>query len=145
MALASGCYGAGALVLALRELPEAVGQKALRETVREAGSELVEKMQDRMPKRTGEAAKSLGLVDIETGDPESAAVAVTPRRGKQFPHAHVVNLLEFGTKKMAAQPTMRPVWDEEGEGLSKKMQDSLWARIQKKARALARKARSVKS
>ena len=51
--------------------------------------------------------------------------------------------LEYGTKRMAAQPWMRPVFDRMGLGLINEIKDRVGAGIERKARQLEKKGVDV--
>ena len=52
-------------------------------------------------------------------------------------HGH---LLEFGTYKMAAQPFMRPAWDQDSRALLERLKSEAWAEIKKSMARAERKA-----
>lgn len=54
-----------------------------------------------------------------------------------LPHAHLV---EFGTSAMAAQPFMRPAWDQQKSAVLKMISDELGGEITKTAARIARRA-----
>ena len=133
-------HGLKELEKALRELPKAVARGALRTTLMKAGEPIVEAAIANAPVLSGQLRDSI-KVDarkpknfdkgkiayrevLKTGGGKAAALEAlkTARRNNpqafaqvfvgpsvDAPHAHFP---EFGTVDTAAQPFMRPAWDE---------------------------------
>ena len=97
----------------LAKLEGKVQKKVLRKSMRVGMKDILKTVRDRFPKETGKTAKSIKIksktkkgkimMDVKSSDDN-----------------HIAKFLEFGTSKMPAQPTFRPVFEEKGESARQK-------------------------
>ena len=86
----------------------------------------------RVPKRTGNLARSIVISDKKRGAVKQEGVVrvwlgASYQRGARGRHAHLV---EFGTVKMAARPFLRPSWDQDSRAMLGRLSDSLRKQIE---------------
>ena len=89
----------------------------------------------RVPKRTGNLARSIVISDKKVGTgtsfKEDGVVKVwlgaSYQKGARGRHAHLV---EFGTVKMAARPFLRPSWDQDSRAMLMRLSDNLRKQIE---------------
>ncbi len=152
--------GLAELGKALRELPERVARNGLRVSVY-AGAKVV---RDEARARAPKAAQSLGPNQPPPGTlkrsvimkhiPELSSLTrqtffVTVRHGKKFrkqgkkgnlsQDAWYWRFVEFGTRKMRAQPFLRPALEAKRREAGQAMKDRLSERIEMEANKLSRK------
>lgn len=85
----------------------------------------------RVPKRTGNLARSIVISDKKRGAVKQEGVVrvwlgASYQRGARGRHAHLV---EFGTVKMAARPFLRPSWDQDSRAMLGRLSDALRKQI----------------
>lgn len=91
----------------LHSLPTHVAGKALAASVR-AGARVVRgAVRDKAPVDTGALRANLYVANKRTGNDAEKTVLVGVRNRKTF----YWRLVEFGTRKMAARPFLRPAFD----------------------------------
>ena len=86
----------------------------------------------RVPKRTGNLARSIVISDKKRGAVKQEGVVrvwlgASYQRGARGRHAHLV---EFGTVKMAARPFLRPSWDQDSRAMLGRLSDNLRKQIE---------------
>ena len=86
----------------------------------------------RVPKRTGNLARSIVISDKKRGAVKEEGVVrvwlgASYQRGARGRHAHLV---EFGTVKMAARPFLRPSWAQDSRAMLGRLSDSLRKQIE---------------
>jgi len=122
--------GGAKIVASLRALSAEIGTATVSKTLKELLAPVAEEIASRAPEDTGKLAESIGVVPLRTDSAGVVSYAITPRRGAQFNyHGALAHLHEWGTKKMAAHPFIRPVWDARSPGLVAKFGESIWARL----------------
>lgn len=99
--------GLTALDRQLHSLPVSVAGRALTASVR-AGARIVkEAVRDKAPVHTGALRDNLYLANERTGSDAEKTVLVGIRNRKTY----YWRFVEFGTRKMAARPFLRPAFD----------------------------------
>ena len=86
----------------------------------------------RVPKRTGNLARSIVISDKASGaakvkDAVTVYLGASYQKGARGRHAHLV---EFGTVKMAARPFLRPSWDQDSRAMLGRLSDALRREIE---------------
>jgi HK97 gp10 family phage protein len=140
----------------LDNLSKSAGRGALRRSLYRAAEPTAKLASSRAPRLTGRLQESVIVGAKLNGrqtklhrrmfqdDRSSIELFVGPSYllGDGGRHGHLV---EFGTRKMAAQPFMRPAWDEDKMNMLDRLKENLWQEIQKAvARAERRAARLAK-
>ncbi|AZB56549.1 HK97 gp10 family phage protein [Cereibacter sphaeroides] len=139
----------------LANLSRAAGKGALRRALHRAAKPLAELAASKAPERSG-ALKGSIIVGAKLNgrqtrlhrrlfrdDRAAVELFVGPSylRGDGGRHGHLV---EFGTLHMAAQPFLRPAWDQDREALLERLRADLWQQVSKAvARAEKRAARAA--
>jgi len=103
----------GDLLKKLRKLPEKVQKKVLVGAVRAGAKPIIDEARRIVPKRTGNLAKSIG-VNKRRSKGTIVHFSVSPRKGGKY-DGYYGHFVEFGTKKMAPRPFMRPAFENKGE------------------------------
>lgn len=103
----------GDLLKKLRKLPERVQKKVLVGAVRAGAKPIIDEARRIVPKRTGNLAKSIG-VNKRRSKGTIVHFSVSPRKGGKY-DGYYGHFVEFGTKKMAPRPFMRPAFENKGE------------------------------
>lgn len=103
----------GDLLKKLRKLPERVQKKVLVGAVRAGAKPIIDEARRIVPKRTGNLAKSIG-VNKRRSKGTIVHFSVSPRKGGKY-DGYYGHFVEFGTKKMAPRPFMRPAFESKGE------------------------------
>ena len=119
----------------LRDLGPKLARKALRRAVSKAGDLWVTEMKSKAPVDSGDLRDSIKkkVTTTKKGNALSAKVAVGPawdsknkKSGKSDQQPAVYGMiLEFGSKKMAPHPWMRPVFDSTSEKVVQVVADTL--------------------
>ena len=137
----------------LDNLTKAAGKGALRRSLYKAAEPTAALAQTKAPRLTGKLQGSI-IVGAKLNGRQTKLHRRMFRDGRSSielfvgpsyllgdggRHGHLV---EFGTVKMAAQPFMRPAWDQDHRAMIERLKAELWADIQKAvARAERRAAR----
>jgi HK97 gp10 family phage protein len=136
--------GFAELDTALAELPKALRRNVVRQAAVKALTPVRDLARALVPLRTGALLESIQVSTRLTrrqrrGRAERAYTveAYVGSGGKGARHAHLV---EFGTKKMAARPFLRPAWDTTKREVLEILKLELWRMLAKAARRLAAKA-----
>lgn len=152
---------------ALGEMNKATARNVLKRVLIKAGQPTANLARQLAPVDTGQLSRSIAVSPrikntvgkaefyvemVKTGDAGMAAAAMRGARrsagaGKSFaeayigptamPHAH---MMEFGTSDLAAQPFMRPAWEQTKAGIMPIIKAELAKEIDKAAKRAARKA-----
>jgi HK97 gp10 family phage protein len=130
------------LEAALANLPKATGKSVLRRVLRKAATPIEDSAEANAPTLTG------GLQSrIVTGTRLTRRQAqMVKREGKSDAEIHVGTAdpagiqTEFGNAHQAAEPWLRPAWDENKEGALDTIAGELGQEIDKAAKRVARKA-----
>lgn len=126
--------GGPELLAALRQLPAAIGKSATAKALKSAVQPMVEDMQSRAPKDSGEGAESIHAATIDAPG-KGLTVAVGPDRDHFY-----MAFPEWGTATQPARPWMRPSWDSHRKAILEGLGGEWWAQLAKAAKALAAKA-----
>lgn len=136
------------LAESLRELGPRVARNTLRRAVAAGATPIRTRARERAPKDTGEMAKDIQIKREKTEGPHVASYSVFVRTGKKSrlsgrarnveKNSWYWRLVEFGTVKMAAQPFLRPSFEELKESSVKIIGEKLDEGIQAEATKLAR-------
>ena len=139
--------GAKELERALMRLPKAMGKTVLRAALKKAAEPVRAAAEANAPVgRTGRFKKSFAIKSTlskrqRRGRAKLSRGGVIMYVGSTDPKAH---LLEFGTVKMRARPTLRPAWDANKHRVLASLRVEVWRALAKAARRLARRAESGK-
>ena len=118
---------------ALRELgPASAATKVLRQALGAGASEVLAAARENVPVDTGALKRSLGIGYKASGQYQAHVVV-----GHRGPRARISHLLEFGTRKMAAQPYMRPARDASSDHALRAFASAIWPQIVREATRLA--------
>jgi HK97 gp10 family phage protein len=121
--------GAKELSKLLKKLPVKVEKNFMRQAVRAGARVVVKDARKRVPKNTGNLAKSLGVVSRRA---KNITMSVKARSGKkQKNDGFYGRFIEFGTRKMAARPFLRPALESNVSNIIKAMADKLNQAIDK--------------
>ena len=139
------------IVMNLEKLEKKIQRKFVRKAMREGAKVLLNEARARVPVRTGNLQKSLGIsVKTKKGNLE---MHVSPRTvkeskahkkvlvghtkkgkpiykyytptGKLVPDGYYGRFVELGTKKMSARPFLRPAFEAKGEEAVKAFRNTL--------------------
>lgn len=100
------------LIASLNALPEKFERKVLRSSVRKGANIIRDKARAYVPVDQGELKKSITISGAKYRK-GTIAFAIRPRKNKKRGiTVFYGKFVEFGTSKMAAQPFMRPAYDE---------------------------------
>lgn len=91
-----------------KALTKRLNMDAVKRVVKQNGAELQEKSQQKAPVDTGHLKDSIGI-ELEDG----GMTAVVE------PTAEYAAYVELGTRKMEAQPYLKPAWEEQKEQFKK--------------------------
>jgi HK97 gp10 family phage protein len=147
--------GLPALKELLKKLPESVEEKVTLNALRISARPFIKSAKAKVPVKSGLLKRSLNIRSVGGKGNKSVYAGVSYKRIKALrmeearnsktkskktyaPHAH---LIEYGTSKMAAQPFIRPAWDETQEEVIKSIGNSLGIAITKH---LERQAKQIK-
>lgn len=120
--------GMEALQRKLGRLPDAVRNPVLKDAIVKAAKPVREDAAQRAPRGpTGKLQDEMTLGVME-GTPERAAVRIGPS-----PDAWYGELVEKGTKKMAAQPFLRPALDKNRRKIVQSVRADLKAALEREA------------
>lgn len=128
---------------ALGELPKATAKATLRRVLKEAGEPLARSARAKAPVDEHYLYES---IDVSTRLNPRQRSLHKEEGGKAFQEMFVGTnnpagvQQEFGNEHNAAQPFMRPAWDETKQQTLDLISNSLWGEIEKSAERLARKA-----
>ncbi|MDB6177934.1 HK97 gp10 family phage protein [Paracoccus sp. Z330] len=135
----------------LDNLSKAAGKGVLRRALKKAAQPTADLASSMAPVRTGNLARSVIVGAKLDGrqarihrrmfrdDKSSVEMFVGPSylSGDGGRHGHLV---EFGTWKMAAQPFMRPAWDQDKRAMLDRLSEELWAELEKAIRRAEKRA-----
>jgi HK97 gp10 family phage protein len=137
-----GINGGPETARALRELGRnSSAEKVLRQALGAGASEVLASAREHVPVDTGALKKSLSIGYQRSPGQYQARVAV----GHRGPRGRISHLLEFGTRKMAAQPYMRPALADSSEHALKAFASAIWPQIVREATRVASRAAGRKS
>lgn len=134
----------------LNRLPERARKTAMRQAQRAAGTVIVRAARAKVPRRTGNLRKSLGVRVYRKGDVFVAVIGA--RRGDKFTStvagrkmtaSRYSHLVEKGTATMKARPFLRPALMEARAQAIKVLGDKLGKAIERQALKLAKKGRAI--
>ena len=135
--------GFKALERNLAELSSLAARRTVGRNALKAGAKpIIDKAKQLVPVKTGKLKASIGvkpkLSPRQKGlhRKESPVEMFVGPGGKGAKHA---NLLEFGTVKQAAQPFMRPAWDQTQNQVLKAVGGAMGAQIEKAAKCQSRR------
>jgi len=119
----------GDLLKKLRKLPSKVRDKVVVGAVRASAKPIIKEARALAPKRTGNLAKSIGA-NKRRSKGTIVHFSVSPRKGGKYDgwYAHFV---EFGTRKMAPRPFLRPAFENKGEEAINAAKEYMRKRIDK--------------
>ena len=132
---------------ALKRLPKAMGKSVLRAAAKKALKPVRVAAEANAPVgHTGRFKKSFAIKSTlskrqRRGRAKLSRGGVIMYVGSTDPKAH---LLEFGTSKMRARPTLRPAWDANKHRVLAVLGDELWFALARAARRLAKRAEAGK-
>ena len=134
--------GAKELDRALAQLPNATSKSVLRRALKNAGKPTVKVAESLAPRDSGQYADSFEVKAQLKKSQKSGRKRkgdVDMFIGSTDPKSH---LIEFGTSKMSAQPTLRPAWDSTKQKVLDEIESEIWKSLSKAARTLAKKAQA---
>lgn len=103
------------LIKNLNALPDKLEKRVIRRSVRKGANIIKAKAQDYVPVREGKLKKSIKVSGVKA-KPGVIAFKIRPTGNKKRGVSVFYDrFVENGTSKMAAQPYMRPAYDEAGE------------------------------
>lgn len=111
---------------ALRQLPEKVQTKVLRSALRSGAVVIRKEAVRRVRKRSGELAKSI-VVRTQRGRFDRVLI------GFKRPVGSRAHFEEFGTRRQAASPFIRPAFDAKGSAAIEKIGQMLGRGIEREA------------
>jgi HK97 gp10 family phage protein len=107
--LKAGFEGQKELMENMKSLSEEMQVVVKREAIEEAANFLKEEITKRVPVRTGKLKENIITQTVEDNETATEVKLGPSRDGFYGP------MVEYGTKKMQAQPFMRPAFDENEE------------------------------
>lgn len=118
------------LLKALKKFPDNIQKNVIVGATRAATKPIVTAARNNVPVDTGNLKKSIGVIKRKSRDKTKIRFSVTPRKGGKNDgfYSHMV---EFGTSKMAAQPFMRPAFENQDEESITAAKEYLAKRIDK--------------
>jgi len=136
---------------ALEELAESTRKAAMRRALVKSAKPMADLAASLAPVRSGALAASVAVSTkldkraaakhrrMFNDDRAAVEVFVGPAYniGSGGRHGH---LLEFGTVHSAAQPFMRPAWDQDSKALLERLKVEIWSEIKKSLARAERKA-----
>ncbi len=141
---------------AIAKLPEVLQQKVVVGATRAAASVIAADAKEKVPVRTGLLKKSIGVAKAKKRDTKNGHVKfyVVPKSKISFTakvtvdgqsgklkgkvNAYYAHMVEFGTSKMAAQPFLRPAYENSADKSIKAFQAYALKRVDKEIAKLAR-------
>ena len=139
--------GARQLSVALKELPDNIGRNVLRRAVSAAAAVVRDQARQNAPVDTGEMKRDIMTKRERTQNNLSARYSVFVRTGKKSRMAGAKRnverdsfywrFVEFGTSKMAAQPFMRPAWQQQQGAAAALIVETLKTEIPKEVSKLS--------
>lgn len=129
------------LAAALEELPKATARNTLNRALKKVAEPVRERWESSAPRRTGALAESVVVGKQLTRRQKADA----KKDGKYFAEIHIGTShraaipQEYGTIDHPAQPSGRPAWDAEQDGVLHGLKKELWTEIEKSALRRARK------
>jgi HK97 gp10 family phage protein len=135
--------GLAELQTALRELPDATARNVLRRVAKQALEPIAARARTLAPVDRGNLVQSITVSNRLTRRQRSQAQTADPNDVVMYVGAGGLaqaHMMEFGTQDVAAQPYMRPAWDEGKERVLTSIKELLWAEIEKAAKRAERKA-----
>lgn len=110
------------IVMNLEKLEKKIQKKFVRKAMREGAKVLLNEARARVPVRTENLKKSLGInTRTKKGNIE---MYVSPRKGGKYDGYYGL-FVELGTKKMSARPFLRPAFEAKGEEAVKVFRNTL--------------------
>lgn len=135
--------GAGQLDRALSQLPKSLSRGVLRRSLTKAAEPVRDAAQQNVPVRTGELRDSLAVATRLTPSQrrlQTRAGGVVVYVGASWPQGAHAHLVEFGTAHSAAQPFLRPAWDQHGAKVLPAFGEEVWQQLDRTAKRLAMQA-----
>ena len=132
-------FGVPEVQRALRQLPTAYSEQALKSALRAAAVPVRKEMARRAPVRTGNLRKSIGIEVLRRG---ALSVAVGARRAPW--KGYHIHLVEFGTRHSRARPFIAQAWRAAESMSMSKLVAQLERALAAKVRALAARQRRFK-
>ena len=124
----------GDLLKKLRTLPEKVQKNVLTGAVRAGAKPIVKEAKRLVPVRTGNLKKSIGVNKRRTVG-TVVRFSISPRKGGKY-DGYYGAFVEFGTKKMAPRPFMRPAFEAKGEESIDAVREYIAKRLEKELKKL---------
>ncbi len=118
--------GGKELELSLKKLGVELEHKVATNALKASARFLLKKAKKNAPKRTGLLKKHFFVKALPL---KSGTIGVKAMVGTSYAH-----LVEFGSKKSAAKPFLRPAFDENQEGMLKAMADGFKKEFKKLAK-----------
>ena len=119
----------GEVLRKLHKLPGKIQERVLIGAVRASAKPIIEEARRLVPRRTGNLAKSIGVNKLRTKG-TVVAFAVSPRKGGKY-DGYYGHFVEFGTRKMAPRPFLRPAFDRKGKESINAAKEYMAKRIEK--------------
>lgn len=116
--------GGREIAKALDQMSKALSSRIKLEALREAGEPMRYAMQQKAPRATGKLQGAMVINNSRGQDAKESAVAIGPARGSFYG-----SFAEFGTKEIAAQPFIRPSFDETAQETLHDLSDILWREL----------------
>lgn len=102
------------LLKTLKIFPERVQKNIMTGAVRAATKPIIDDARKNVTVDTGNLKKSIGVVKRKSSDKSIIWFTVSPRKGGKN-NGFYGHMIEFGTSKMAAQPFMRPAFENQDQ------------------------------
>ena len=113
----------------MKALPGRIQNNILVGGVRACAKPIIKEAKRNAHKDSGALIKSIGVVKIRMRDKNIILFTIAPRLKKK--HGYLAHFHEFGTSKMAAQPFMRPAFENKGEEAINALKEYMKKRIDK--------------
>jgi len=123
-------------------LGEVGRREALEPALMAVATPMAEEISARVPKKTGRTAADVhAKISREARSNEEAAVLIGARPAARGGRDWLLGLLEFGTRRMRARPSVRPVYDAHRATLSRDFCAALRPIYEDVIRKLAKRGR----
>lgn len=117
------------LIKKLTSIPNKLEKKVIRSAVRQGANVIKSKAQEYVPVDKGELKKSIKVSGARS-KPGVIAFRIRPVGSKKKGiSVFYGRFQEFGTSKMAAQPFMRPAYDEAGDDVINVVIDTIKSKL----------------
>ena len=116
------------LLKSLEDFPKQIQKNVMSGAVRAAAAEIAKEAKARVPKKTGNLKKSMGIVKRRSAKKAEIRFSITPFRNKNLPNVsysklkkerrlggYYGHMVEFGTSHSAARPFMLPAFKTKGK------------------------------